>query len=349
MDFSYKIIEWYNVNKRDLPWRNTKNPYYVWISEIILQQTRVSQGLPYYNKFVENFPTIKDLAEASENNVLKLWQGLGYYSRGRNLHFSAQYIQNNLKGEFPSTFNELKKLKGVGNYTAAAIASFCYDEKVAVVDGNVIRVLSRFFGVNDDVSLAKTINKINDLANKVMPVNKVNIYNQAIMEFGALQCKPKSPNCTQCPLLDNCVAYDTNRVNVIPYKSKKIKIKKRYFNYLVFKSKNSIYFKQRSEKDIWQNLFDFPLLETHQFLHFNDKLFLNFLHKFIHFKNVDISISEDYVHILSHQIINARFFIIEFNNDDDFNNNEVTRFNVNQLNDIGKPILIQNFLKKYIL
>ena len=229
MSFSNTLIYWYLQNKRDLPWRKTKNPYFIWLSEIILQQTRVNQGLDYYNKFITSFPTVFELAEASEESVLKLWQGLGYYSRARNLHYSARYIVNELNGIFPKSYNELLKLKGVGDYTASAIASICFNEPTAVVDGNVYRVLARYFGLNTTINSTKGIKEFKELAQQLIPTEKPDIYNQAIMEFGAVQCKPQNPDCNVCPLNTSCVALQKDQVTAFPVKEKKLKYKKTIF------------------------------------------------------------------------------------------------------------------------
>ena len=206
MKFSNSLIQWYLQNKRDLPWRNSTNPYHIWLSEIMLQQTRVAQGLPFFLRFTEAFPTVFDLANADEEQVLKLWQGLGYYSRARNLHKTAQFIALELNGIFPATYNDLLKLKGVGEYTAAAIASFVYNENVPVVDGNVFRVLSRYFDVETDIASTGAKKEFTQLASELLPKGKANVFNQAIMEFGALQCVPKNPDCSNCVLNDSCIA-----------------------------------------------------------------------------------------------------------------------------------------------
>ena len=236
--FSKLLILWYIDHKRELPWRLTKNPYAIWISEIILQQTRVAQGLPYYNAFISTFPTINDLAKAPEEKVLKLWQGLGYYSRARNLHVTAKYISNNLKGEFPSNFKGLIQLKGVGDYTASAIASICFNEPTAVVDGNVYRVLSRYFGISTPINSTQGIKEFKNLAQELIDASQPGIYNQAIMEFGARHCKPKNPDCTSCIFNDKCVALQKRMVSELPVKLKKVTIKKCYYNYLVIQSKD---------------------------------------------------------------------------------------------------------------
>lgn len=263
MIFSKTLIKWYLQNKRDLPWRNTTNPYHIWLSEIMLQQTRVAQGLPYFLSFTSSFPTVFDLAKADEEQVLKLWQGLGYYSRARNLHGTAKYIASDLNGIFPDNYTDLLKLKGVGEYTAAAIASFSYDEAVPVVDGNVFRMLSRFFDVETDIASSGAKKEFTALANELMPKDNPAIFNQAIMEFGALQCVPKNPNCEICVLNSGCLALKLNKVSELPVKLKKTKVRNRYFNYIIFSDENQdLIIRKRIEKGIWHNLYEFPLIET---------------------------------------------------------------------------------------
>ena len=349
MEFSSQIIQWYDQNKRDLPWRKTKDPYKIWLSEIILQQTRVEQGLPYYFKFVSAYPTIDDLSLANEEEVMVLWQGLGYYSRARNLHFTAKHIVKEHKSIFPANYNEIIKLKGIGDYTASAISSFSFNEQQAVLDGNVIRVLTRYFGNENDISIANTLKNIKTLSKELLPDKHSDTYNQGIMEFGALQCKPKSPNCEICPLLKSCQAYKLKKVDLIPYKSKKVITKHRYFNYLVFKFGQSIYLKQRVEKDIWQNLFDFPLKETANLIEFNSSVLSDEIHKTSPHIKYSISSSEDFKHILSHQKLHVRFFLIELNQDLSQNQLELHKVDISSLDQFAKPILIQNYLNKYIL
>lgn len=262
MNFSNRLIQWYLVNKRDLPWRNTKDPYLIWLSEIMLQQTRVAQGLPYFLTFVEAFPRVQDLANASEEYVLKLWQGLGYYSRARNLHATAKMVAYNHKGVFPDNYKDLLQLKGVGAYTAAAIASFAFDEAVPVVDGNVYRVLSRFFDVKTDIASHKAASEFKLLAKTLMPDTQAALFNQAIMEFGAIQCVPKNPNCEQCIFNDSCLAYKNNEVSLLPIKTKKNKPINRYFNYFILKDSQGYSLIQQRTQGIWKNLYEFPLLET---------------------------------------------------------------------------------------
>ncbi len=236
MKFSNTLIYWYLQNNRDLPWRKSKNPYFIWLSEIMLQQTRVAQGLAYYLKFTTTFPTVFDLAKADESTVLKMWQGLGYYSRARNLHFSAKQISNELNGIFPSTYEEIIKLKGIGDYTASAISSICFNEPTAVVDGNVYRVLSRYFGLNTPTNSTSGIKEFKTLAQTLIDISQPGTYNQALMDFGALHCKPQNPLCETCPFSDSCVAFEKKLTKELPVKEKKIKVRKRYFNFLVIKT-----------------------------------------------------------------------------------------------------------------
>lgn len=261
--FSKQLLVWYYQQKRDLPWRKTKDPYRIWLSEIMLQQTRVVQGSPYYEKFITHFPTIFDLAKADEENVLKLWQGLGYYSRAKNLHQTAKTIAFDYKGNFPDDYNGLLKLKGVGDYTASAIASICFGEPCAVVDGNVYRVLGRYFAVDTPINSSQGISLFKKLANQLIDKEQPATYNQAIMDFGALQCKPKNPDCERCIFADSCLAFAQKKVAELPVKINKTKIRKRFFNYLVvFDKQQKTLLNKRLEKDIWQGLFEFPLVET---------------------------------------------------------------------------------------
>ncbi|HBS88471.1 MAG: A/G-specific adenine glycosylase [Bacteroidetes bacterium GWF2_38_335] len=262
MVFSKEISKWYKKNQRQLPWRDTKDPYKIWISEIIFQQTRIDQGLEYYNRFVKTFPDIKTLALSDEEAVLKMWQGLGYYSRARNLHFTAIHIYNNAQGIFPSTFTEIKKLKGIGDYTAAAIASIAFGQPVAAVDGNVFRVLSRIYGIKTVIGTSTSKKQFKELSEKLMGNTDPGTYNQAVMEFGALYCKPSNPDCSHCIFKTECYAIKNNCVNELPVKTVKKQIRIRYFYYLVINESGSIYVKKRTGNDIWKNLYDFPLIET---------------------------------------------------------------------------------------
>jgi A/G-specific adenine glycosylase len=314
MKFSNLLVQWYLQNKRDLPWRNDTNPYTIWLSEIMLQQTRVAQGLAYYLRFTEAFPTVFDLANASEQEVLKLWQGLGYYSRARNLHKTAQQIAFDYNGEFPKTYKDLLQLRGVGEYTAAAIASFSYNEDVPVVDGNVYRVLSRYFGVETDISSAGARKEFTQLAATVLPIGKANIFNQAIMEFGALQCVPKNPDCHNCILNESCAALQKKQVALLPVKVRKVKVTQRYFNYLVLSDDNEYtMIQQRTSKGIWHNLNEFPLIETNINSTISDVIKLIECQTFVRNKILNISLHnpEPIVHKLSHQQLFIRFWNVK--------------------------------------
>jgi A/G-specific adenine glycosylase len=341
MEFSNSLIHWYLQNKRDLPWRNTTNPYLIWLSEIMLQQTRVAQGLPYFLAFTEAFPTVFDLAKADEEQVLKLWQGLGYYSRARNLHATAKYIAMELNGNFPENYKNLLQLKGVGEYTAAAIASFSYNEPVAVVDGNVFRVLSRYFNIESDISDGKTKKEFQNLAQEVLPLDNPALFNQAIMEFGALQCVPKNPNCEDCIFSSSCGALQQKRVAKLPVKSKKTKVSNKFFNYLVLKDvTGNFVVKKREGKGIWENLYEFPLIETEELVSELD--FMNQLAEMDFFdqKPNEIFVLHPQIiqHKLSHQNLYIRFFQLNF---------DVKLPDSKLLTEIEKlpfPIVIHNFM-----
>ncbi len=343
MHFYNTLVYWYIQNKRDLPWRKTKNPYLIWLSEIILQQTRVDQGLNYYLRFSETFPTVFDLADAEEATVLKLWQGLGYYSRARNLHFSAKFIVHELNGNFPKSYKELLQLKGVGDYTASAIASICYDEATAVVDGNVYRVLSRYFGIHTPINSTKGIKEFKELAQELITNDDPGRYNQGIMEFGAKQCKPQSPNCNQCPLNESCVALEKGLVDKLPVKEKKIKIKQRYFNYLVLDTQNCTLLNQRRSKGIWQNLYEFPLIESEKELtHDEIKLSPILTHYFFNsILSIQLFNTKTIVHKLSHQHLFTKFWIIKTEN---LPKNKISW---NDFDTYPVPILIHNFAEKF--
>lgn len=261
-EFSKNLRDWYHKNGRKLPWRQTKDPYKIWISEIILQQTRVDQGLPYYYKFIEAFPTLKDLAEAPLDKVLRLWQGLGYYSRARNMHSAALQLIRDFGGVFPSDYVSLKKLKGIGEYTAAALASFAFDLPHPVVDGNVYRFLSRFSGCDLPIDSSVGKREFAQMAEELLDPTHAATHNQAMMEIGALVCKPVSPVCDECPFSMACHALIYDKVALLPVKEKKQKVRKRYFHYFFFNDGRHTYIRQRNSGDIWEGLYEFPLLET---------------------------------------------------------------------------------------
>jgi len=312
LEANKKAIEtWYQNQHRILPWRNTKDAYHIWLSEIILQQTRVQQGLPYYEKFLKAYPTVSDFAKAQESELLHLWQGLGYYSRVRNMHFTAKYIVNNYKGRFPSRYEELISLKGVGEYTAAAIASFAFELPYPAVDGNVMRVIARLYGIDDDIANAKTRKAFIGIAAEMMGDSSPSLFNQSMMEFGAMQCKPKSPDCSICPVQYQCIAFGENRVNQLPVKLKKTKVRNRFFNYLIIKTaKGSIYIKQRKGKGIWQNLYEFPVIESKHSI--SEAELLQEIHKQYDSKSpLKITFrSPEIKHKLSHQLLHIHFNIL---------------------------------------
>ncbi|VXB05233.1 A/G-specific adenine glycosylase [Flavobacterium sp. 9R] len=343
MNFTNLLIEWYLQNKRDLPWRNTTNPYPIWLSEIILQQTRVAQGTPYFYAFLESFPTVKELARADEQQVLKLWQGLGYYSRARNLHQTAQYIANELDGVFPNSYAGLIQLKGIGEYTAAAIASFAYNEPVPVVDGNVFRVVSRYFGIESDISAGKTKKEFTALAAELLSKEQPALFNQAIMEFGAMHCTPKNPDCENCIFNSSCVALQKGLVGQLPFKSKKIKIRKRYFNYIVLQDKKgNTKIQQRTDKGIWHNLYEFPLFETTQEEGF--ETIAPLIKSDADFGDSVVSIQEanpiSLIHKLSHQHLYIKFWKVTINN------TLADGVNPEQLRTFPFPIVIHNFIEE---
>lgn len=307
--FSSKIIKWYSQHKRELPWRNTKDPYKIWLSEIILQQTQVKQGLPYYQKFIKTFPSVSELANANEEEVLKLWQGLGYYSRARNLHFAAKQIHQ--AGFFPKEYKDIITLKGVGEYTAAAIASFAFKLPYAVVDGNVFRLLSRFYGIDTPIDTSKGKREFSEIAQTLLVKKEPDTHNQAIMEFGSQMCKPKQPNCNSCPLRDECVAFANNTIHLLPVKKGKVKVKTVFFEYFFFKMNGYTLVNKRTDNGIWQNMHEFPLITTNDFKNTEEILNHNQFESWV--KGIDFSIESisEFKHILSHRKINARFWEIK--------------------------------------
>lgn len=308
--FSISLLKWYAVHKRDLPWRKTKDPYKIWLSEIILQQTRVSQGLPYYLNFVKKFPDVFSLARAESETVLKLWQGLGYYSRAGNLHAAAKYVAENLNGKFPSSYEELLRLKGVGEYTAAAVSSIASGEKRVVVDGNVERLLSRYFGIKKNIHSPAGKKKYYELGTKLMAKHLPSVFNQALMEFGALQCVPQSPSCETCPLRRSCYAYRNGKVSKFPVKKVKPETKNRYFDYFIIGHGDTVYLKKRTASDIWKSLYDFPLVESGKHLPL-PSLIKSDAAKGILSKVSGAGITggdKVYLHKLSHQTLNVRFW-----------------------------------------
>ena len=312
MNFSNALIHWYRIGHRDLPWRKTQDPYKIWLSEVILQQTRVDQGMDYYFKFVENFPTVQHLAEASEEEVLKLWQGLGYYSRARNLRATAQLVRSQFNGKFPMNHDELRSLKGIGPYTAAAIASFAFNQPYAVVDGNVYRVLSRYFGIQDAIDSTKGKKIFQSIAQELIPENDPAAYNQAIMELGATICTPSSPDCINCPVEAACVAKKEGTIAELPYKEKRTKVKELHLHYLVLKANEKLLIRHRQQKGFWHKLWDFPCLESNNSLS-ADQLAAEFRQisssASLELQNLQHSVSLN--HLLSHRKLNVHFYLAE--------------------------------------
>ncbi len=345
MIFTKELVQWYLNNDRDLPWRKSSNPYCIWLSEIILQQTRVAQGMAYYYKFIDAFPTVFDLAKAEETEVLKLWQGLGYYSRARNLHFSAKYIVNELDGVFPTTYKELLKLKGVGDYTASAIASICFNENAAVVDGNVYRVLSRYLGVETAINSTKGIKEFKLLAQELIDEEQPGVYNQAIMDFGALHCKPQKPLCDVCFAQASCVAYGKNTVSVLPVKEKKIKIRKRYLNFIVVLSNSQkVMLEKRIGKGIWENLYQFPLIETEKSIDVTELIENEAYGSLVGSSEENVLSlynAKDWVHKLSHQHLYVKFWIVKTPVE------KSDSIPVSKIEEYPVPRLIHKFIEEY--
>lgn len=337
------LIPWYLKNKRDLPWRKTVDPYHIWLSEIMLQQTRVAQGLPYYLEFIAAFPTVYDLANATEEQVLKLWQGLGYYSRARNLHATAKVVAFELDGCFPTSYKELKKLKGIGDYTASAIASICFKEPKAVVDGNVFRVLSRLYGIATPINTSEGQKQFAKLAQQLIHLKQPDVYNQAIMEFGATHCTPKKPLCDSCVFANICIGLKEASTSRLPVKLKKLKIKKRYFNYLVpISNTTHTVLNKRDEKGIWANLYEFPLLETDREITYNEVVKILSTKKWFS-ENSELSMYNEkpIVHKLSHQHLYVRFWIVTTSG------HLEQAIPLDTLDKYPVPILIANFIERF--
>ncbi len=342
--FTKNLLFWHKYdNVRTMPWKEERNPYRIWLSEIILQQTRVAQGLDYYNKFIIKYPTVEKLANAEENSVFKLWEGLGYYSRCKNLIASARFIAFELDGKFPNTYESILELKGVGPYTASAIASFAYDLPYAVVDGNVLRVLARYFGIDKPIDNTDGKKYFSELAQSLLDSASPALYNQAIMDFGATICKPQIPLCSTCVLKKNCVAFKKKEVQNLPVKGKKLAKKKRYFYYIITNFGNKFYVRKRHEKDIWQNLWEFILVEQAQKVEIGD-----FLHSKAYFdvvgeKSTLKHCSIFYKQQLTHQTIEGVFLHVELNTP--LQNNVYVPVNKNELKEMAFPRFITNYFE----
>ncbi len=339
------MIRWYNQNKRDLPWRKNRDPYEIWLAEVILQQTRVDQGLPYFFHFKEKYPTVNHLAKAPIDDVLRCWQGLGYYSRARNLHKCAKTIVDKYNGKFPSEREDLIRLPGIGPYTSAAIASFSFGKKEAVVDGNVIRVVTRLYGIEDDISEKKTLNQIKIIVDDLIPKSIPGLFNQAIMEFGALHCTPKKPSCHICGFLGICEAQIKGKQEKLPYKSRKTKKRIRYFNYFLIKINDKYLLRKREERDIWNGLFEFFLIETKTDMSFDQ---LQLPDKMILYPQEwkILEESKTYKHLLSHQTIMCRFYKIHMSKEFEFDSKEWEEYKLyskEEIDSLPKSILIDRY------
>lgn len=344
-NFSEIIINWYRGHKRDLPWRESSDPYLIWISEIILQQTRVAQGYEYFIRFIQRFPDVNTLAEAEEDEVMKYWQGLGYYSRARNLHAAAR----SMKGEFPKTYPEVLALKGVGEYTAAAICSFAYDMPYAVVDGNVYRVLSRYLGIDTPIDSTEGKKLFASLASELLDKSRPALYNQAIMDFGALQCTPQSPACLFCPLADSCAALSKGTVMQLPVKRHKTKTVNRYLNYIYVRAGAYTFINKRTGNDIWKNLFEFPLIETAESV--TEETLLahpEFVRLFAEKEQPVVRlISPNVKHVLSHRVLYANFYEVTLPEETN-SFSSYLKVRADELEQYAVPKLIHAFLEKYV-
>ncbi|HAF28185.1 MAG TPA: A/G-specific adenine glycosylase [Bacteroidales bacterium] len=345
-NISKSLVEWYSRYKRDLPWRETKNPYHIWVSEIILQQTRVNQGFNYYYRFIDKFPDIKSLAFSNIDDLLKIWQGLGYYSRARNMHFTAQDIINNYDGEFPSDYSELIKLKGIGDYTASAIASISFNQATPVLDGNVFRVIARIYGISESTQRNAGKKHFKKILQEIIPDENPGTFNQAIMEFGALQCTPKNPDCENCILKSVCFAYTNNMVAELPLKKQKITQRIRYFNYIYIIYKDFTFIEKRTNNDIWKLLYQLPLIET------ENKVSIENLEKTQEwnqlFEGLEPEIDINFYkkkHILSHQILVTHVYKVRINTMNDFLLNNYLKIYMSTLPKYGIPKLLENYLK----
>jgi A/G-specific adenine glycosylase len=355
MNFASRLLEWYQKNSRDLPWRTTRDPYRIWISEIILQQTRVNQGLQYYYRFIESFPTIRDLAKSSEDQVLSLWQGLGYYSRARNLHFTASFIVDNYAGVFPDSIEKILQLKGIGHYTAAAIASIAFRLPVVAVDGNVTRLIARYYGITSPVDEPSVQKQVRQIGQELMGESDPGSFNQAMMDFGSMVCKPLAPLCSECPFFYDCTARIKGLQGRIPFKKNKIKLAERHFHFFFWFHRNSngvnFFIEKRKADDIWKNLYQIPLIEAESEM-FPDVAFngnplvesllagnnSEMIHKYV----------KKITHRLTHRIIYAYFHAINLVSIPENWPQEFILTNYDDFVHIGKPVLMNKFLESYI-
>lgn len=344
-NFSESLIKWYQEYKRELPWRESSDPYLIWISEIILQQTRVAQGYDYFLRFIHRFPDVASLAAAGEDEVMKYWQGLGYYSRARNLHAAAR----SMNGVFPTTYAGVLALKGVGEYTAAAICSFAYGMPYAVVDGNVYRVLARYLGIDTPIDSTEGKKLFFALAGEMLDKAQPATYNQAIMDFGAMQCTPAAANCMSCPLADTCVALSKGLVAQLPVKQHKTKTTNRYFNYLYVRAGAYTYIHKRTGNDIWKNLFEFPLIETPESVSEEGLLALPEFRVLFAKGEVPVirSVCRDVKHVLSHRVIYANFYEVTLP-EQSTSFSAYQRIRIEDLEQYAVSRLVHAYIEKYV-
>ena len=341
------LLGWHRTdNHREMPWKGERDPYLIWLSEVILQQTRVEQGLPYFLRFREKYPTIFQLADAPEDDVMRLWQGLGYYSRARNLHTTAQYIAYELKGQFPDTYEEIKKLKGIGPYTAAAISSFAFGERQAVVDGNVIRILARVYAIDTAFDTTEGKNVFSTLAQNLISPDEPGEYNQAIMDFGAQVCTPAKPQCSDCPLSKICLAYKGNLQDELPVRSKRITKKERFFYYLVIKSDTEIIISKRTGNDIWQGLYELPMIESAQPINRNIK---KTIQDFLGIKVSTLNYSKPHVQQLTHQTVRSVFIFVDIDDFQSVSIREAVKVPLKKLHNFAFPKVVHLFLTENFL
>ncbi|MDR0728883.1 MAG: A/G-specific adenine glycosylase [Prevotellaceae bacterium] len=345
MDFSGQLLSWYKANSRDLPWKHTADPYKIWLSEIILQQTRVEQGIPYYMRFRERFPTVEALAAAHIDEVLRLWQGLGYYSRARNLHLTAQQVVEQYRGIFPTTNQGLLALKGIGPYTAAAIASFAWNEPIPALDGNGYRILSRVFGIEAPPDTQRGKKQFTEVAAELLPPKHAGAFNQALMDFGSMVCTPR-PVCDRCPLQSGCYAFARRAIELFPAKRRRITVRARYFHYLYIRRGAFTFIRKRTGKDIWHSLYEFPLIETDRAMSAK-KLFATPEWKALfaqHPEHIN-RISSALKHQLSHQTIHAVFYTIDITETPEWIANEYLQIRQDDLDEYSMPRLLTLFLE----
>lgn len=345
MTISKAIIKWYQAKARKLPWRDTKDPYLIWVSEIIMQQTRVEQGLDYYLRFVKKFPNVKSLSDATEDQVLKLWQGLGYYSRARNMMFASQQITEQFQGVFPSKHDDIIKLKGIGTYTAAAISSFSFDLPYAVVDGNVFRVLARYYGIDTPINTGKGQKEFSKLAQEILNPKLAATHNQAIMEFGALLCKPKNPKCTDCPLSTSCIALANNTVAELPKKEKKLKVKNKYLHFFLITDGQKVLIEKRDYSSIWKGLYQLPLIETENAEVVDVVLKKAVADSILKGQSFHLVNVQDINHKLTHRNLHIRFYEIQLKK---LPTNKFLQIELKQLDDFAYPRPIENYLHAFL-